>query len=57
METVYAHLDEVLVKEGGEVNAGDLIGYSGSTGDAVGDELHFEVRIDGQFVDPMEYLQ
>lgn len=57
METVYAHLDEVLVKEGDEVNAGDLIGYSGSTGDAVGAELHFEVRIDGQFVDPMDYLQ
>ena len=56
METVYAHMDEVLVKEGDEVNAGDLIGYSGSTGDAVGDELHFEVRIDGQFVDPMEYI-
>ena len=57
METVYAHMDEVLVKEGDEVNAGDLIGYSGSTGDAVGAELHFEVRIDGQFVDPMDYLQ
>lgn len=57
METVYAHLDEVLVKEGDKVNAGDLIGYSGSTGDAVGAELHFEVRIDGQHVDPEEYLQ
>lgn len=56
METVYAHMNEVLVKEGDEVNAGDVIGYSGSTGDAVGDELHFEVRIDGQHVDPMEYL-
>lgn len=56
METVYAHMDKVLVKEGDEVNAGDLIGYSGSTGDAVGDELHFEVRIDGQHVDPMEYI-
>ena len=56
METVYAHMDEVLVKEGDEVNAGDVIGYSGSTGDAVGDELHFEVRIEGQHVDPMEYL-
>lgn len=56
METVYAHMDEVLVKEGDEVNAGDVIGYSGSTGDAVGAELHFEVRIDGQFVDPMEYI-
>lgn len=56
METVYAHMDEVLVKEGDEVNAGDVIGYSGSTGDAVGAELHFEVRIDGQFVDPMDYL-
>lgn len=56
METVYAHMNEVLVKEGDEVNAGDVIGYSGSTGDAVGDELHFEVRIEGQHVDPMEYL-
>lgn len=57
METVYAHMDEILVKEGDEVNAGDLIGYSGSTGDTVYEKLHFEVRIDGQHVDPMDYLQ
>lgn len=57
MENIYAHMDEVLVKEGDKVNAGDLIGYSGSTGDTVYETLHFEVRIDGEPVDPEEYLQ
>lgn len=57
MENIYAHMDEVLVKEGDKVNAGDLIGYSGSTGDTAYETLHFEVKIDGQYVDPEEYLQ
>lgn len=56
MHTLYAHLSEITVREGGEVNAGDLIGYSGKTGNTYGASLHFEVRIDGQHVDPIEYL-
>lgn len=57
LATIYAHLDEALVGKGDEVKAGDLIGYSGHTGFAYGDTLHFEVRENGQHVDPMNYLK
>ena len=56
MHTVYAYLSEISVSEGDEVNAGDLIGYSGKTGNTYGAQLHFEVRIDGRHVDPAEYI-
>ncbi|MDE6746758.1 MAG: M23 family metallopeptidase, partial [Oscillospiraceae bacterium] len=57
LATVYAHLDEALVGKGDEVKAGDLIGYSGHTGFTYGDTLHFEVRENGQHVDPMNYFK
>ncbi|MBD5146925.1 MAG: peptidoglycan DD-metalloendopeptidase family protein [Ruminococcus sp.] len=55
--TVYAHLSQTLVSDGDEVKAGDLIGYSGHTGYAFGNHLHFEVSDDGQYVDPMNYFK
>lgn len=54
--TLYAHLGEILVQEGDEVKAGELIGYSGKTGYTYGAQLHFEVRVDGQHTDPMPFL-
>ena len=51
--TVYAHCSEVLVYEGLEVEAGDLIGYVGDTGNSYGAHLHFEVQVDGVAVDPV----
>jgi len=42
---LYGHLSEVLVEEGQEVKRGDIIGRVGSTGIALGDHLHFEVRL------------
>ncbi|MBP1559915.1 MAG: M23 family metallopeptidase [Oscillospiraceae bacterium] len=56
LSTLYAHLSEVSVSEGDEVKAGDLIGYSGSTGYTYGAALHFEVRVGGEHRDPMDYL-
>lgn len=42
--TIYAHLDEVLVREGQTVDQGDLLGTVGSTGNSSGPHLHFEER-------------
>lgn len=52
--TVYAHLSRVNVKKGARVTQGDQIGAVGATGWATGPHLHFEFRVDGQQVDPMQ---
>jgi murein DD-endopeptidase MepM/ murein hydrolase activator NlpD len=54
--TVYAHLSEVLVKEGEIVGQGDTIGRVGSTGNSTGPHLHFEIRDFGRRVDPIDLL-
>ena len=52
LETVYAHLWKIKVKEGDVMAAGDLIGLAGSTGRSTGPPLHFEIRFMGAPVDP-----
>lgn len=52
LETLYGHLDKILVKVGQNVKAGDLIGYSGNTGFSTGPHLHFECRCLYQTFDP-----
>ncbi len=51
-ETCYGHMSELLVEEGDTVQQGDLIGLMGSTGNSTGSHLHFEIRVDGEQVDP-----
>jgi len=56
MATLYAHQSRLGVSPGQVVNAGDVIGYVGSTGMSTGPHLHFEVRLSGNPVDPAPYL-
>ena len=55
-ELYYGHLDQKLVKGGTSVKAGDLIGYSGNSGGSTGPHLHFEVRNNGNKMDPLAYI-
>lgn len=55
-ETYYAHLSSVEVYRGQFVEAGQIIGLSGNTGLSTGPHLHFEIRINGEAVDPLNYL-
>lgn len=57
ISTVYGHLSRIVVKIGEEVAEGDVIGYVGSTGLSTGPHLHFEVRINGDPVDPLNWLR
>ena len=54
--TVYGHLEKILVESGDFLNKGDVIGLVGSTGRSTGPHLHYEIRINGVRVDPMDYL-
>ena len=54
--TLYAHFSKIAVKEGQKVSQGQTVGYGGSTGYATGTHLHFEVRLNGNVVDPLGYL-
>ncbi|ACK42380.1 MULTISPECIES: murein hydrolase activator EnvC family protein [Dictyoglomus] len=57
ISTVYGHLSKIVVKVGEEIAEGDVIGYVGSTGLSTGPHLHFEVRINGDPVDPLTWLK
>lgn len=50
--TIYGHMQSFIVKKGDRVKKGQLIGYVGSTGKSTGNHLHFEIRENGQPVDP-----
>ena len=54
--TRYGHMSEVLVDEGDEVKPGAVLGRIGSTGRSTGPHLHYEVRLDGEPVDPVRFL-
>lgn len=56
-ETLYGHLSQILVKQGDKVALGAVIGLSGNTGRSTAPHLHFEMRRNGQAVDPMQLIQ
>ena len=56
LETLYAHMSRIAVRAGQWVEAGQVIGYVGSTGWSTGPHLHFEVRVNGLVKNPLSYL-
>lgn len=57
IETRYGHLSRLNVTAGQRVTKGEVIGYVGSTGNSTGPHLHYEVRIAGEAVNPLPYMQ
>lgn len=55
-KTLYAHLSVRAVVTGEDVELGQLVGYSGNTGNSTGPHLHYEIYINGTLVDPLLYL-
>ena len=56
VQTLYGHNSELLVDVGETVYRGQTIAYVGSTGMSTGPHIHWEIRINGQHIDPMPYV-
>jgi murein DD-endopeptidase MepM/ murein hydrolase activator NlpD len=57
IETRYAHLAKIRVKEGQRVSRGEHIGDMGNSGRSTGTHLHYEVRVNGRAVNPMTFIK
>ena len=55
-ETLYGHMSKIKSKNGQKVKRGEVIGYIGSTGKSTGPHLHYEVRKNGQKIDPVYFF-
>ncbi len=57
LQTRYGHMSRLNVANGQRVRKGDIIGFIGSTGRSTGPHLHYEVRVNGEAVNPLPYMQ
>ena len=57
LETRYAHASKLLVNPGERVVKGQIVAQVGSTGRSTGPHLHYEIRLNGNSLDPRRYLQ
>ena len=57
LETRYAHADKLLVKEGDRIKKNQVVALVGNTGRSTGPHLHYEIRVNGEPLDPRKYLQ
>jgi len=54
-KSIYAHLDDFNVRRGQKVERGDVIGFVGNTGTSVAPHLHYEIKLNGKNIDPVNY--
>ena len=55
--TLYAHGSEIMVTVGQNVSKGDVVLKVGSTGYSTGPHAHFEVRVNGEYMDPLKFIK
>lgn len=56
IQTLYAHCSKLLAKVGQEIKRGDLIAKIGNTGRSTGPHLHFELKVNGEAINPSKYI-
>ena len=56
VETLYAHCENLLAEKGQAVSCGQIIATVGESGDTTGRHLHFEIRVNGKTVNPLDYI-
>ncbi len=56
-DILYAHLSRVIADKGQKIKQGDVLAYTGSTGQATGPHLHWEIMYEGKNIDPSQFLK
>jgi murein DD-endopeptidase MepM/ murein hydrolase activator NlpD len=57
IQSMYFHLDKILLQQGDRVTKGQIVGFVGATGRATGPHLHFGIRVNGARIDPLQFMK